>query len=70
MILLKYFLLGIKQESLIHSINLSVILTRLSTAIFWNVSYKSISVRNHQGLVNSLIHIIPFELKYSVLPNI
>ena len=31
---------------------------------------QSISVRNHKILVNSLIHIIQFELRFSVAPNI
>ena len=67
MVSLKKFLLALALNN-IHSFNLR----RYSDKIKYGdiLERQSNSVRNHQILVNSLIHIIQFELRFSVAPNI
>jgi len=65
MISLKKFLLALNN---IYSFSLR----RYSDQIKYGdiLERQSISVRNHQIVVNSLIHIIQFELIFSAAPNI
>jgi len=52
----------------IHSFNLRCYSDKIKYGDI--LERQSISVRNHQILVYSLIHIIQFELRFSVAPNI